>query len=58
MNKQQLAAKIKALIAARDEHGANVQPEIDALFEKFEALCNFDSDEIHAAHAAAVARMG
>lgn len=58
MNKQQLIAKIQALIAARDEHGASVQAEIDALFVQFEQLCDFSNDAIHAAHAAAVARIG
>lgn len=58
MNKQQLAAKIQALIAARDENGANVQAEIDTLFVQFEEICDFSNDAIHAAHAAAVTRMG
>lgn len=57
MDKQQLAQKINALIADRDNLGADVQGQIDCLFTKFEALCDFGNDPLHAAHACAVARV-
>jgi len=56
-SKQQLAEKINALISDRDNLGAEVQSQIDALFAQFESLCDFSHDAIHAAHADAVARM-
>lgn len=38
MKSNQIAEAIKVLIASRDNDGADVQPVIDDLFARFEAL--------------------
>ena len=60
MTSQQIANAINALIVARDEQGADVQPVIDSLMDQWEAMiaCKpMQPTAVELAHAAAVERM-